>query len=62
METKLLSGRLTCWQMKLGDFDFNVKYKKRHLNTQAVVLSRVRTLGDAGIPVENETPCLSLET
>ena len=40
------SGRLMRWRLRLGEFDYEVRYKKGLLNTQTDALSRLSTLGE----------------
>jgi len=40
------SGRLIRWRLRLAEFDFEVKYKKGKINTQADALSRLVTTGE----------------
>ncbi|CDF33203.1 unnamed protein product [Chondrus crispus] len=57
MEITDPSGRLMRWRLRLGEFDFDVKYKKGKLNTQADALSRLFTSGETTVPVDEEIPC-----
>ena len=45
------------WRPRLGEFDFEVKYKKGNLNTQADALSRLPTSGETTVSVDGEIPC-----
>ena len=57
MEITDPSGRLMRWRLRLGEFDFDVKYKKGKLNTQADALFRLFTSGETTVPVDEEIPC-----
>ena len=56
------SGRLMRWKLRLGEFDFQVKYKKGKLNTQADALSRLPTTGVTTVDFDEEIPCFLSET
>lgn len=62
MEVEKPSGRLMRWRLRLGEFEFDVRYKKGHLNAQADVLSRLRTSGEKEVPVDKGIFCLYLDT
>lgn len=49
-----LSGELMRWRLRLGKFLFNIVYKKRNLNTQSDVLSRLTSLGYTIAPLDDE--------
>ena len=57
MEITDASGRLMRWRLRLGEFDFTVKYKKGLLNTQADALSRLPSTGSTTAPLDEEIPC-----
>ena len=57
MEINDPSGRLMRWRLRLGEFDFEVKYKKGNLNAQADALSRLPTSGETTVSVDEEIPC-----
>lgn len=61
IEVNELSAQLMRWRLRLGKFDFDLKYEKGHLNTQAYALSRLRILGETVIPIGEEISCLLLE-
>ena len=49
------------WRLRLCEFDFQVKYKKGILNTQADALSRLKTTGLTIVPIEEDIPCFVME-
>jgi hypothetical protein len=51
MNVKDPGSRLLRWQIKLEEYDYEVVYRKRALNTNADVLSRISSLtGEKGAP------------
>ena len=60
MEIAEPAGRLMRWRLRLGEFDFRIEYKKGLKNTQADALSRLRTLGETTVPLEEEIPCFTM--
>ena len=56
MEITDPSGRLMRWRLRLGEFAFDVKYKKGKLNTHADALLRLLTSGETTVPVDEEIP------
>ena len=55
------SGRLMRWRLRLSEFDFDVEHKKGKANTQADALSRLTTLGETALDVDDEIPCFLLD-
>ncbi len=55
------SGRLMRWRLRLSEFDFEVRYKKGKANSQADALSRLATLGETVVPVDEEIPCFTAD-
>ena len=55
------SGRLVRWRLRLSEFDFEVRYKKGKLNNQADALSRLRTLGETEVDIDENVPCFIIE-
>ena len=62
MEIAEPSGRLMRWRLRLGDFDFRIEYKKGNKNTQADALSRLKTLGETVVPIDEDIPCFPSTT
>ena len=61
MEIVEPSGRLMRWRLRLSEFDFRIEYKKGTLNAQADALSRLRTLGETTVPIDDDIPSFFLE-
>ena len=61
MEISEPSGRLMRWRLRLSEFDFDVRYKKGTLNTQADALSRLGTSGEAEPADTLDIPCFLVE-
>ena len=40
------SGRVIRWRLRLAEYDFEVKYRKGKINTQADALSRLNTAAE----------------
>ncbi len=55
------SGRLMRWGLRLSKFDFEVRYQKGKANSQADALSRLATLGETVLPVDEEIPCFTTD-
>ncbi len=49
------------WRLRLSEFDFEVRYKKGKVNSQADALSRLATLGETVVPVDEEIPCFTAD-
>ena len=45
------------WRLRLSEFDYEVRYKKGLLNTQADALSRLSTLVETELELEVDLPC-----
>lgn len=45
------------WFLSLGEFDFNIQYRKGYLKNQAALLSGLRTLGEIVVPFEEKVAC-----
>ena len=56
------SVRLMRKRLRLSEFDFEVKYRKEKLITQAVDLSRLMTLGETCMQIDDDIPCFTCET
>lgn len=54
MEVSELSVQVMRWRMRLGEFDFDVNYKKHLLNTYADALFWLSSLREAATPVDKE--------
>ena len=54
-------GRLLRWRLRLSEFDFEIKYNKGKLNNQADALSRLRTLGETEVDIDEDVPCYVIE-
>ena len=55
------SGRLMRWCLRLSEFDFEIRYKKGKLNTQADALSRLQTLGETTEELDEYLPCFVIQ-
>ena len=49
------------WRLRLSEFDFEVRYKKGKLNTQADALSRLQSLGETTEELDQDLPCFVIE-
>ena len=55
------SGRLKRWRLGLSEFDFDVEFKKGKANKQADALSRLTTLGETALDVDDDIPCFLMD-